>query len=229
MAWWRRKKKDDEQQMGLEQKISQAITKCDDEKKKTAGEISQLKQWANEVIQKVFEVPHQFYYTELEHFDEIKKLNNTQNISEVVFRKTNDVVQGYKNQIRIRESKIELCENLLEEYYQSLNDYRRLTDNMNHRSTDDLILQELEQHANRIKNMNSSTDELEFSYEKTERLELIESDLKALEEEFKMKEEFHHQMNRVNEILADQGNNDLTEEYEAEIKNLINKIKHHGD
>ena len=97
-------------------KLESSINNCETEINKAEDEKEQIRKWAIEAIRGTFEVPKQFWYEELKMYQKIRSLEENNTVDKLVLKKCDEVIQGYLDEIKLRETKIKLYNSLIEKY-----------------------------------------------------------------------------------------------------------------
>lgn len=225
MNWFKslfnRKDKNEEQPLSVEDEIDNSIQKCRNEIKKAQNEIDQLYKWAADAVHNTFSVPFDLWYYELGRYDEIKNHEINSDVKSLLVKKCDEIIEGYRNQIQMRESKIQLCETLLKEYTEVKQKYVDTKQRLMLDSEEEEKLAKLEKHSDRLAGMDDDTSDIAQSLESSERFKSIENEVHSIEEEFKLREEYHRQLEQLHQEYGTSETHDNPIAYRNEIEKLI--------
>ncbi len=181
--------------------LIEADNKCKDEQKSAQEDIQMIKKWAQELILDIYEVPKKYWYNELQNYQIIKYEDVNKNINPEIIRKTDEVIKGYSEQIKLREAKLKFCESLSKRYAEIKSKLETARANVKQSEKDKEKMYLLDEHLARIEKMNHKDARLEAVIEKKELLKFIDNDMKEIEDEFKFKIELQKQMNALSSEL----------------------------
>ncbi len=219
-----KKKKQEKIELTISEKIDIAISKCKDDKLFLTNEIDEIKKWATDAIVKVYEIPNRYRYKEFEEYGSIKKERINKDVIYEVKQKCDEIVNGYLNQIKLRESKVKLLDSLLSEYENTQNKIYEAEQKLQNQIEAEEKIKELEKHSDRLYKMNESTTVTENYYDESSSLTNIKSELKSIEDDFEIKEEVQRQMKKLSSKYKDDTNNDNLEIQQQEIDELIKNV-----
>lgn len=223
MAWNPFKKKESEpesENKELLNRIETALRKAKDEKREAERQIREIRGWAQDAIIDVyadfFENSHLTYYREqhkekaIEKYEAIKAEHASKLDAETV-EKGDRIVQGYLNQIALRESKLQLYDKMVAEYEKSKQKLR-------HAKTRGKSVSNLQEHADRLNKLDDSAEHIRESMTDSYELEDIQNELAVREEYFKQLEILNNQFDND----SDYNNANM---YKDEVDKMIKKIK----
>lgn len=227
MAWNIFKKGKDklQNQKGIDfkTKIENALRNAENDKRDASNEIEKIRSWAAESIvetyAEVFPNGHLTYYREkyksdaLENYEKYKA-ENADKIGQEKADKCDKIVNAYMTQIKLRESKLELYDKLVEKYQLTKS---KLKDLELKKIADDKVTK----HEERIKQLDGAEDD--YVDAMTDTVELEE-----LEREFELKAEYANQLSLLNEKYKDREDvEDYTTSlaFKDEIDKMINEIE----
>jgi hypothetical protein len=213
----------------LEEKINTAISKCENDKQVSLDEIEKIKKWTQDAVNLSFFVPGRFWYNEVTEYEKIKELDENKSVSDQVVKKCDEIVQGYRNQINLRESKISLCTALIEEYLKTKKKLNETEQKLSHQNDEEHKLNSLDEHINRLKNMDEDVSSLQTSFLDEQKLKVFDFDLDIAENDFKLKEEIYDQLGKLSEIYSDVKFRNNSVVFKQEIEKLIESIKKQRD
>ncbi len=218
MAWNIFKKKAPKEP-SLEERIDEALRKAKTDKRDATREIEDIKKWAADAIIDVyaefFPNSNMTYYrkqyaeTALQDYDNIKSKYASKLEPELV-EKCDNIVAGYMNQIQLRESKLKLFQKLEKEYEVTKMKLGKAQE-QGKRGV------ELDEHTNRLKNMNEDSESLSTAMTDSYHLEDIKNDIADKEEYFKQLEKLKHQ-------YSDESDYSTSLAYKNEIDKMIDKM-----
>lgn len=212
------------QNVHFKQRILQAVSDCETGKSTALNEIEQIKNWANEAISKIFEVPRKYWYDEINCYESIKVKPVNSDIGKDVLLKADEVVEGYRNQVKLRESKIQLCDALLVKYSDILDKYEKMNEKLSHCNEREKQLIELSLHNYRLKEMNDDTSEIKTALNSSNKFSSIMDDVKAIEEQYNFSMEYQKQLKDITIMYSDENNTDDFVSYKDEIDKLRNDL-----
>jgi len=226
MAWNIFKKGKDKQnpkEVDFKTKIENALRNAENDKRDASNEIEKIRSWAAESIvetyAEVFPNGHLTYYREkyksdaLENYEKYKT-ENAEKIGAEKADKCDKIVKAYMTQIKLRESKLQLYDKLVEKYQGTK---AKLKDLELKKVSEDKVTK----HEERIKQLDGS--ENEYVDAMTDTIELEE-----LEREFELKAEYANQLSLLNEKYKDREDvEDYTTSlaFKDEIDKMINEIE----
>jgi hypothetical protein len=233
MSWiknmFKSKKSADDQEVSREgemlQKLESSITHCKEEILKAGDETEQLKKWAAEAIMEVFFVPNKLWYNEIAAFEEIKQLSENSAIDHKVVLKCNEVVDGYKEQIRLREAKVVLYTTLIDKYIQTKDKMEQLKKRSDNEKLAQQKIQALEKHSKRIDQLRNSPGNLNDHIEGSNQLELLKIEAKEVLEDFEISEEVKSTLEEINQQFNEGKYSQNANSAIEEIEKLTDKIK----
>ncbi len=213
------KKKKKEKEPSLEERIDVALRKAKNDTKEAAKEIENIKQWAADAIIDVyaefFPNSNMTYYrkqyaeTALEDYTNIKSRYSSKLDAELV-AKCDRIVAGYMNQIELRESKLKLFKKLESEYQITKSKLRKA-----HEQGKRTV--ELDEHTNRLKNMNEDAKSLSTAMTDSYQLEDIKNDIAH-------KEEYFNQLEKLKDQYSDESDYSNSLAFKKEIDKMIDKM-----
>jgi len=196
------------------------LQKAKEEKRQAERDIREIRGWSQDAIIDVyadfFPNSNLTYYREqhkadaIEKYDEIKA-KYAQKLDAETVEKGDRIVQGYLNQIALRESKLELYDKMINEYQQTKNKLR------NSKSRGKSV-SNLQKHAERLEKLDDSTEHMSDSMSDTYELEDIQNELAVKEEYFKQLEILNNQFDND----SDYNNANM---YKEEVDKMIKKLK----
>ncbi len=216
---WNFFKKKAEKEPSLEERIDAALRKAKTDTREATKEIEDIKKWAADAIIDVyaefFPNSNMSYYrkqyaeTALADYKGIKEKYATKLESEMV-EKCDRIVEGYMNQIKLRESKLKLFKKLEDEYKITKSKLSKAQEQG--RRTN-----ELDEHTNRLKNMNEDAKSLSTAMTDSYHLEDIKNDIADKEEYFNQLEQLKHQ-------YSDESDYSNSLAFKDEIDKMIDKM-----
>ncbi len=219
MAWNLFKKKTEKEEPSLEQRIDEALKKAKTDTKEATKEIENIKKWAADAIIDVyaefFPNSNMTYYrkqyaeTALQDYDDIKTKYAAKLDAELV-TKCDQIVEGYMNQIKLRESKLKLFQKLE-------NEYKITKMKLSKAQEQGKRGVELDEHTNRLKNMNEDANSLSTAMTDTYHLEDIKNDIAD-------KEEYFNQLEKLKDQYADESDYTNSLAFKEEIDKMIDKM-----
>jgi len=213
-----------DENLSLEDRIRNSIWKCEKDKNTTLDEINQLRAWANDAIKKVFKVPPKYWYKEVEEYENIKKLNENIHIGHLLLVKIDEVVAGYKNQISLQKSKLVFFESLIEDYTINLKKSIEAKEKLLQQKLEDEKMLYLDEHLQRLSQMDDDVSSIEKSLKISDKLVAIETEIEAIENDFKFKEECYDELEKLNNTYKDPNTYSNSVIYKSEIEKLTNHI-----
>ena len=207
------------------EKIKLSINQCEQEIKKATEEIEQMKKWSTEAILEVFYVPNSLWYKELTNYTEIKNHDENKTVDSKVVSKCEEVLAGYSEQIKLRESKIVLYKTLIEKYDRNKVKMEQIKKKSDDEARAQLKLRALEKHSQRIDQLRNSPENIDKPLEGSNQLEILESQASEVIQEFEISEEVKNSLEKISqEFIA--GKYSLSSKPAIEeIEKLVEKIK----
>jgi len=219
------KKRKNESDNKFREKVLTALNKCKNEKKKEIDNISNVKQWAKDIIIEIFDVPTAFWYEEMAEYENIKYHQDNLNVNKKLVEKTDKIVEDYREQIKLSESKIEFCDTLINEYNEILDRYDNTLITIKRVQSEENKILLLNKHKKRIEKMRSGTGDFEKMFEKTGKLDLLNDDIEKIEEDFKIKQEVTEYIENLDKEFAENDDNIDSLPIRTEIDKLTTEIK----
>ena len=219
------KKRKDESDTNFREQVLTALNKCKNEKKNEIENISNVKEWAKDIIVEIFDVPTAFWYEEMSEYENIKYHKNNLNVSKRLVEKTDRVIVEYREQIKLSQSKIEFCDTLINEYNEILDRYDNTLITIKRVQSEENKILLLNKHKKRIEKMRSGTGDFEKMFEKTGKLELLNDDIENIEEDFKIKQEVTEYIENLDKEFAEDADNIDSLPIRTEIDKLTTEIK----
>ena len=217
MGWNIFKKK--EKEPTLEERIELALQKAENDKRQATKEIKDINEWAADAIIDVYSAffPNsnltyyrkQYTETALDEYQNIKQKYASE-IEPEMAEKCDKIVAGYMNQIKLRESKLKLFQKLEDEYKKTKE--KLLMAEKQGERTDNL-----QEHTERLKNMDDSAESLSTAMTDTYKLEDIKDDIAV-------KEEYFNQLEKLNHQFSDESDYNTSLAFKEEIDKMIDKI-----
>lgn len=215
-----KKANESESKKSFREQVLSALDKCKKEKEKEINNISDIKKWAKDIIVEIFEVPTAYWYEEMNEYENIKFHENNLSISERLIKKTDKIIDEYREQIKLSNSKITFCDTLINEYDILIERYDDTIKKISGFKSEERKIKLLNKHKKRIEKMRSGTGNFDKMFEKTGNLELLNDDIENIEEDFKIKQEVTEYIEKLDrEFTMDNENVDS-----FPIRNEINKI-----
>lgn len=207
--------------------IEASIAKSKEDKKKFEADLIELEKWIVDIIHKVYKVPNALWYKELDKYKEIKAYKENQNISKGLIKKTDEVIFGYFEQIKIRKSKIRLLDALLKKYNSIKENYIEAEKKLKRLREEEEKSKELDIHLDRIKEMTEQDQDLQNSYSFNEDIINAETELTEIQEQFNLQKQFQDQMDNLSADFHtnNQENSLFIEQLEDIIKNVEKDTK----
>jgi len=209
----------------LREQISSALQKCTKEREDEIKNIDNVIKWAKDLILEIFDVPSAYWYDELNEYEQIKFHENNLKISKKVLENTDKVIEEYREQIKLSESKIKFCETLIDEYNEILLRLDSAIKRVNDLTEEEKQLQLLKSHKKRLADMKSETANFEEIFEKTGNLEVLNEDIKKIEEDFTIKLEVSKYVEKLDKEFADDDENIDSLPIRKEIDEITEKLK----
>jgi len=217
MGWSIFKKK--EKELSLEERINLALQKAKEDTKLITKEIEDIKEWASNAIVDVYSAffPNsnltyyrkQYAETALVEYDSIKAKYSSELEPEMV-EKCDNIVTGYLNQLQLRESKLKLFKKI-EEEYKATKEKLRMAEKEGQK------VDRLQEHTERLKNLDSDSSTLSKAMTETYKLEDIKEDIA-------MKEEYFNQLEKLNNQFADESDYSNSIAYKKEIDKMLEQM-----
>jgi len=205
-------------------KLESSIQNCKTETNKAVDEMEQIRNWAIEAIRDTFEVPNRFWYEELKKYKEIRSLDENKAVDKLVIEKCDEVVQGYLDEIELRETKIKLYNGLIEKYEASINKMLQIKEKKDNESLAQSKLDTLEKHSQRIEQLREDPENLPNHIQESTQLELMKEQIKEVYVEYEISEEVRNCLVEINQQFKSADNSFGSKAAIEEIKTLINKI-----
>jgi len=214
MAWNIFKK--NKKEISLEERVNKALLKTKEDKRNAQKEIRDINKWAADAILDTYSAffpnSNLTYYrkkyeeTALKDYKSIKEKYADKLEPEIV-EKCDRFVQGYLNQLQLREAKLKLYEKI-EEKYKKTKDKLKNAHNTEERTND------MQEHADRLKALDNSSDTLSNAMSDTYKAEDLENDIEQ-------KEEYFNQLEKLNEQFSDESDYNTSLAYKDEIDKMI--------
>ncbi len=206
-------------------KLEESISQCEKEKKKAANEIDQIKKWAVEAITAVFQVSNKFWYDELSKYEEIKMLDENKQLDNKVLIKSDEVVYGYLEQIKLRDAKTVLYNTLIDKYSATKEKLEKIKNRSEDAKKAQTTLETLEKHSQRLDQLRYSPDNLNDHLNENNNLEMIKHEAKEVIDEFEISEEVKISLDQLNQQFNSGKHRLGAKSLIEEIEKLVDKIK----
>lgn len=206
-------------------KINETILSSRNEIKQADSEIDKINKWAVDAIHSTFKVPNNFWYEEINKYDEIKKLDINKELEHQLIEKCDQVINSYLSEIELRKKKILLLENLILKYKANKNKLIEIKKRKKREETLKSKLNNLESHSDKIKELRSASEENDLHFKETEKLATLQKEINEVEEDFEIQEEVR---NCLLELNKEYGLNETPKDSLRainEIDELLNKVK----
>jgi DNA repair exonuclease SbcCD ATPase subunit len=209
----------------LRDQISAALEKCKKERDSELKTIENVNKWAKDLILEIFDVPSAYWYDELNEYEQIKFHENNLNISQAVLENTDKVIEEYREQIKLSESKIHFLETLSDEYNEILKKLDSTIKRAEALSEEEQQLELLKNHKKRLAQMKSETANFDEIYQKTGALEVLNDDIKKIEEDFSIKLEVSKYVEQLDKEFAGDVDNIDSLPVRKEIDEITEELK----
>lgn len=222
MVWNLFKKKKDNnneeeaQQKQIEADINKALQKAKEDKQLAERGMKDLQNWAAEAIMdtygEVFPNGHLSYYRDkykdeaFEKYEQIKA-EHAPKMDQQMVAKCDKIVQGYKNQLKLQTSKIELYTKLYNEFVATKKRFEEVKAR-NAKSN------KLDKHKNRLETMDNDSKVLADSYTQSYKLE-------DLQKEVELRGEYFNQLEKLSKEYGDDSNYDNAVTYKSEVDKML--------
>ncbi len=228
MSWFKKifslEEENNSNNQSVLQKTDLSIAECKKNILKAKEEIENINKWIIEAIHEVFDVHNKFWYEELSKYEEIKKQESNLEVDKKVIEKCNKVVENYKIQIKIRESKLNLYNALLIKYEKTKEKLIAIESKKIREEKANTKLESLEKHSKRIESLSQKPEEIEKHYKDKENLTVLETEVEDIIEEFEINEEVKLHMQKINNIFHSDSQELTNENAIEEINKLVNKL-----
>ncbi len=208
--------KKNKKEVSLEERVNKALMQTKEDKRNAEKEIRDINKWVADAIidtySSFFPNSNLTYYrkqyedTALKDYKSIKEKYSDKLEPEIV-EKCDRFVQGYLNQLQLREAKLKLY-GKIEEKYKKTKEKLRSAHNTENRTND------MQEHADRLKELDSSSDTLSNAMTDTYKVEDLENDIEQ-------KEEYFNQLEKLNEQFSDESDYNTSLAYKDEIDKMI--------
>lgn len=204
-------------------KIEASKLKCVNESKKAQNEIDFIFKEAKKIILEIFDVPSEFWYEELKKYEKIKSLEKNLKINKTVINRCDLIINGYKEQIEIKKSKIKFNKKLLIKYEEIEKKLNTTINKIKRDKIEKKQLKLLEKHRQIISEMNNENRDNNLKTKNDELFNLA-NDIQLIDDELKFKTELQNEFEEVeNELNSNLSNNSI--QIKNNIDKLINKIE----
>ncbi len=210
----------------LSGRVAGSIEQCRRDRQQLKSEIEKLKWLTYNTINDVYGDLAENKKTIVADFEKLenkhKKKLNYQLVNEC-----NNLVSGYKNQIKTRLSKIKVCKQLEDEYVETQKKLiyleEKKLEQQSREKHDANKLERLKNYRQQLSEMDESL-ELEATYKIASDLDGIDSEIDELKTEFELKEEYFKQLNILSREFADTSNIENSDAFEKELDKISKKI-----
>jgi|GEM_PF-2371151 Cu/Ag efflux protein CusF len=183
--------------------INFAVEKCKREKTIEYNKVSEINKWAKEIIFEIFQINQKFWYDELNKYEAIKADTVNSGVSQKLIEKTDRLIYQYREQINLGIKKIEFFDTLLQEYEIILEQYEETTDKIKKIDNEQKKITLINKYQDNISEMQSGTEDFSEIIEETELLEILNEEIKKIEDDFNVKSEVNSYINRLDKELFD--------------------------
>ncbi len=216
---------EEDENTGLKNQISSAYEKCIKERDDEINKIDDIKKWSKDLILEIFDVPTAYWYDELNEYENIKYHENNISISKRIIEKTDKVIEEYREQMKLSESKVEFCNTLINEYNDILKRLDTTIKKINSISKEEKQFKLLKRHKKRLADLRSDTGNFEEIFEKTSKLEILNDDIEKIEEDFNIKLEVSKYIENLDKEFAEDIDNINSLPIRKEIDKITKQIK----
>ena len=220
MAWnIFNKNKEEDPDKELEERINLSLQKARQDKRNAEAEIRKLDNWARDAIvdtyAQFFPNAKYSYYkdkhkaTALEEYEKLKT-ENADKLDKEVAEQCDRIVKGYMNQIELAKSKMKLYDKIVEQYEglrTKMAEAKKLEKRRN----------ELDEHEERLKKMDESTEHFSKAYTQSSELEDIKTEVETHEEYMK-------QLDKITMELNDKDNYNSALAYKEEVDKMLKNL-----
>ena len=209
----------------LRKQISLALEKCKNEKKIENLKIKDIKKWGKDLVFEIFDVPSAYWYEELNEYENIKYHENNLNVSKRLVKKTDKVIEEYREQIKLSITKVDFCNTLINEYEDILVRLDNTIKIIKELKKEESQLKLLNKHKKRLAEMRSDTANFDKIFEKTGKLDLLNDDIQQIEEDFIIRQEVSVYIENLDKEFSEDVENTDSLLIREEINKLTEKIK----
>jgi len=206
--------------ISLEEQIKNEIFNCDKALFDYQKDIYEIKKMASELIHNTLFVPQNFWYEELDNIDKISQLAENQKITTETINDIKQLCSAYKQQIELRQKKIEVCKNNRDRLRKMLQNEQKLTQSITQELNKEDILQ---QHKNLLNNIEDN--HLQQEIETAEKIKIFKDEIKKLQDELLLKKEFNRQLQILYKKYGQSTDIQHIETYLNELKKLTEEDK----
>jgi hypothetical protein len=209
----------------LRDQIASELEKCKKDRALEYQKIDDIKKWGKDLILEIFDVPTAYWYDELKEYENIKFHEKNLNISERLIEKTDKVVEEYREQLKLSQSKIDFCSSLIKKYENFLDRLDKAHKDIERLKKEEGHLNLLNQHKKRLAKMRSETADFGNMFENTGKLELLNEDIQKIEEDFNIKKEVSEYIDNLDKDFANDLDNTDSSVLRDEIHKFIEQLE----
>lgn len=222
MGWnfFKNDKEEESEEQILGRQIDEALQKVMQEKRDAESMLRKIDGWMRDAIVETyadfFENAQYSYYkdkhkaTALEKYPELKQKHGSKLPAET-YERCEKIVNGYMNQLEMTKSKIALYDKMTKEYQTSK---QKLRDTV----AKGVKTDKLEQHEQRLEQLDSNAETLGNAYVATNKLEDIKRELELRQQTMAELEKLSAEYN------GSESNFDSSKQYKDEIDKMLNNI-----
>jgi len=184
--------KKNKKEVSLEERVNKALMQTKEDKRNAEKEIRDINKWVADAI-----------------IDTYSSFFPNSNLTYYRKQYEDTALKDYKslNQLQLREAKLKLY-GKIEEKYKKTKEKLRSAHNTENRTND------MQEHADRLKELDSSSDTLSNAMTDTYKVEDLENDIEQ-------KEEYFNQLEKLNEQFSDESDYNTSLAYKDEIDKMI--------
>ncbi len=202
----------------FEEKVQNEIFQCEQAIFEYEKDIHKMRNWAADLIHKTFKVPQKYWYEELDYLDEIINLPENNDIDQETVTEVKNLSLSYKEQIELREMKIEVCVKNKKQLRNILQEEKNIRKKLKTESNKDLIIEE---HKDLIRTLNN--DDITREIGTSAKVDILKDKINEMEKELKLKQEFNKQLQILYRKYGKSDDYKSTKIYHDELKKLIDK------
>ncbi len=216
---------EDEKKESFKTQVEIALEKCIVDKEQEFKNIENVKKWAKDLIFEIFNVPSAYWYEELKEYENIKYHETNLSLSENLVKKTDLLIDDYREQLKLSKTKITFCDTLIKEYKEIINRYEKTNKKIIQIQNENNKLELIKKRKQQIDKLRSKTTDFQDIYNETSMLDVLHEDIISIEDDFKIKQEVTEYIESLDTSFTKDIDNTDSSPFRKEIEKLTSEIK----
>lgn len=208
----------------LEEEILNALREVAEQLEQVESEMLDIRNWAADAIKNVFYVPSNFWYIEIDNYTDIKEHQFNSALPPDLVTECDTIVLGYKRQLELRLQKKDFLKNLEQQYTTTLQQLSQTQQAIIVAKRSDSIRGKLNQHLNRLMDMEENLSTLSSSIALNEKYKQYLWEVNQMRDDFQRQKEIYEKLKKLDEYLLTNVLPENTTAYTHEIEKLNKEL-----